>query len=160
MIAKMNYKFQSGLKMLNQAIQPIKNVISDPLLTSEIECAAVILRCITDDFIDYVKIQDGELDEQRNVHNIREVVHQVCQTYSIQAKEKGGVKLQIQFNQLVPEYLSMNANRFQQVLNNLLNNALRATKFGQITIIIKYKQQTNKLICEVQDSGEGISNQA
>jgi signal transduction histidine kinase len=54
----------------------------------------------------------------------------------------------------------MNANRFQQVLNNLLNNALRATKFGQITIIIKYKQQTNKLICEVQDSGEGISNQA
>lgn len=94
------------------------------------------------------------------MHNIREVVHQVCQTYSIQAKEKGGVKLQIQFNQLVPEYLSMNANRFQQVLNNLLNNALRATKFGQITIIIKYKQQTNKLICEVQDYGEGISNQA
>lgn len=94
------------------------------------------------------------------MHNIREVVHQVCQAYSIKAKEKGGVKLQIQFNQLVPEYLSMNANRFQQVLNNLLNNALRATKFGQITIVIKYKQQTNKLICEVKDSGEGISNQA
>ncbi len=56
MIAKMNNKFQSGLKILSKAIQPIKNVISDPLLTSEIECAAVMLRCITDDSIDYVKI--------------------------------------------------------------------------------------------------------
>jgi len=56
MIAKMNYKFQTGLKILTNAIQSLKNVISDSLLTNEIECAAVILRCISDDFIDYVKI--------------------------------------------------------------------------------------------------------
>ena len=53
-------------------------LVKDPLKVQEIESVLIMLRCITDDFIDYVQIQDGELNEATENVNIREIVQQLC----------------------------------------------------------------------------------
>lgn len=52
----MNCKFQAGLRILTKVISPLKNMNLDPIIANEIQSVTIMLRCITDDLIDYVKI--------------------------------------------------------------------------------------------------------
>jgi len=55
------------------------------------------LKCTSMDYIDYVQIIDGELQENKEATNIREAVALVTQVYKTMAKVKG-LKFDVQFS--------------------------------------------------------------
>lgn len=59
----------------------------------------------------------------------------------------------------VPQYIRADEAKIRQICINLIGNATKFTHEGGITLRMGYYPETSKLYCEIQDSGEGISEE-
>ncbi len=107
---------------------------------------------ITEDLLDSTKLELGKLSLQKERFNFVELVEQVVESFTPEAKLK---KIDIQVvlpSQAIEVYADK--SRIDQVLTNLLNNALKYTSEGWIKIALS---DTRKAIeCTVTDTGVGI----
>ena len=95
---------------------------------------------------------------EKNI-NIRELLNHIKNAYRIQAEEKNN-KLTVIVDEDIPEYLHADAKRLNQVLNNLVSNAISFTNNGQITIEVQLNEiGPEKIILDfsVIDTGVGMS---
>lgn len=89
--------------------------------------------------------------------------------FSLKAKDKG-LQLIFERSANVPQYIRTDEAKLRQVLINLLNNAIKFTKAGRVSLKVaidnrsKFTQQNSRLtlsntrlICEVSDTGVGIN---
>jgi len=126
----------------------------DPGETDEIIRAihrnSIRLQRITDDILDVTRIESAALRLDMEKFNLREVVEGALQD-ARNHLANGKVKFVYK-----PENIFVEADRgrITQVLANLLDNAIKFTKEGTITISTE-KKDCNALIA-VQDSGAGI----
>ena len=111
-----------------------------------------LLLHLIDDILDFSKIESGTLDYHITETNIKEICGEVFLASSL--KMKPGVKLV--FDKELPSIrLQTDPQRVMQVISNFVNNAIKFTEKGSITI--SYKQERNYLRVSVQDTGIGIS---
>ena len=111
-----------------------------------------LLLHLIDDILDFSKIESGTLDYHITETNIKEICGEVFLASSL--KMKPGVKLV--FDKELPSIrLQTDPQRVIQVISNFVNNAIKFTEKGSITI--SYKQERNYLRVSVQDTGIGIS---
>ena len=71
--------------------------------------------------------------------------------------QEKGLQLISQYDDNVPNYVFIDAQRVNQIILNLLQNALKFTNDGSITLTVSYDGRCNKLMFKVRDSGIGIS---
>lgn len=112
---------------------------------------------IIDDVIDISKIETGELNITRYWFDINELITDIFM-YFRQLKRKIGktnieLRLQNDFN-IKPCYIYTDPLRLRQVLNNLLNNALKYTDSGYIEF--GYSDFGSTIQFYVKDTGIGI----
>ncbi|MFC1576607.1 ATP-binding protein, partial [Candidatus Omnitrophota bacterium] len=108
---------------------------------------------IVNDLLDISKIELGRIDVNRKAVDLNDLVETVIFNFTPAAKEKG-LKLKTNLCNSVPEVYA-DQDRVIQVLNNLLNNALKFTKDGYIEI--STSQEEDEFKCTVADTGAGIS---
>ena len=107
---------------------------------------------LINDVLDFQKLEAGRMGLDLCQNDINEVVKEIAETVACVANEK---KLDI-FTNLeddLPE-IGFDRDRITQVLTNLVNNAIKFTEHGSITISTAMKN--NLLHVSVQDSGSGI----
>jgi PAS domain S-box-containing protein len=128
------------------------------LITAK-SCAKSLLNVIND-ILDFSKMEAGKLAIQKTDFNIKELLDEITKVHSVKANEKG-LELFYSFSSNIPQYLFGDPNRLQQILNNLINNAIKFTECGEVSIEVR-KINTIKegieLQFSVKDSGIGISN--
>ena len=117
------------------------------------------LRGLLDDVLDLSKIEAGKLQFERAAFDVREQLSRAVAVFQSAAQLKG-VTLNVQWDTPARMLLG-DAFRINQVLNNLIDNALKFTKEGFISVEICTTQaDPNDRLCElwvtVQDSGSGI----
>ena len=125
-----------------------------------IDFSAKNLLSIVNDILDFSKIEAGKLSLQSIDFNLRKVVENLAEGFSIKAKEKG-LDLHALIDKNVPDIVIGDQYRLNQILNNLISNAIKFTKHGNISIAIKLlKQNENDLVLQfmVTDTGIGISS--
>lgn len=113
---------------------------------------------IVNDILDFSKIEAGEISLENIACNINEIVEKVKVFTEVLLAEKP-VKLTMNIDNNVPEYVYGDPTRIHQILLNLVNNAAKFTEKGEITVAISCKQKNmNKatLLFEVTDTGIGI----
>ncbi|WP_198265624.1 ATP-binding protein [sulfur-oxidizing endosymbiont of Gigantopelta aegis] len=81
---------------------------------------------------------------------------EVEQLMAIQAKEKG-VKLRFRYDLPLPEKIHNDPTRLKQVLFNLISNALKFTREGEVNVTLSCHYQQEELHVSVQDNGIGLS---
>lgn len=93
--------------------------------------------------------------------SVREVLHEVVYLYEGITLDKG-ITLQLQIDPNLPESVRLDFYRFKQVVNNLVGNAFKFTKQGQITISARKRMGSEHALTEisVQDTGIGIPSSA
>lgn len=113
---------------------------------------------IVNDILDISKIEAGMLHFDKNPFHIKELCYTMEKMYFHQVADK---KLSYQWNIApdVPSVLIGDKERLAQILNNLINNAIKFTKEGGITLtidLVKSQEKTVNLRFSVSDTGIGI----
>lgn len=113
------------------------------------------------DVLDVSRIEAGQLQLELNTFSPMELIEEVVQGYSGAAQAKG-LQLFAMIDSTVPEWLSGDVTRIRQILNNLLNNALKFTENGKIVLRLKMDSRDDERVMlhwQVSDTGKGIAHE-
>lgn len=111
-------------------------------------------RLITD-VLDFQKIESGAMTFKPKMCNINDIIMECCRTMSALADEKK-IELATDLAESIPK-ITFDKDRMLQVLMNLVNNAIKFTKKGSITISTKLEHNAVKV--SVSDTGVGIKSE-
>ena len=119
------------------------------------------LLSIVNDILDYNKIEAGKISFERIEMDVLHILHNIVSGAKNAAVEKGIlVQLKHQGTQ-VPRVIG-DPTRLAQVVNNLISNAVKFTKEGEVVIELKTVGKDEKKITfqfSIRDSGIGISKE-
>ncbi len=127
----------------------------------KITLSAEALLHIINDILDFSKIEAGMLNIEKTEFNLSTVLDNVANLNAIRAFEKG-LELLFSVSPNVPMQLLGDPLRLNQILLNLVGNAIKFTERGEVVVSISTgKPQTRgiKLIFEVRDTGIGITQE-
>ena len=123
-------------------------------------CAASLLQVIND-ILDFSKLEAGKLILHNIDFDLEKLIFQITKSHYVSASEKG-LRLIYTLSPHIPRFLMGDPNRLQQILNNLINNAVKFTDYGEIKIDVKgHTDRKGKVDIEflVADTGIGISQE-
>ena len=110
------------------------------------------LQDLVNDVLDLSRIDVARLPMLRELADIRSIIEEAGKTI-LPLLEQKGLSYQTTWPECLPE-LFVDRTRIRQVMLNLLNNAVRFTDTGGITIRIE--QTENALVVSVHDTGVGV----
>jgi two-component system, OmpR family, sensor histidine kinase VicK len=126
-------------------------------LVSAINRNAKRLQHLTEDILDVTRIESHTLILHKEEVDVCEKILNVIDDTKDQINDPG--KLRVVFYQPKnPVYVSADKTRLYQVIANLLNNAIKFTKEGTISINVEDKENSQVTI-SVKDTGAGISSE-
>ncbi|NDV23734.1 ATP-binding protein [Desulfovibrio sp. JC022] len=116
------------------------------------------LSSLLTDILDLTMVEAGQLELHPAPFEIYETLDSVRQLFMQEAREKG-LGLNFNVNPQVPSSLEGDSLRLQQVLINLVGNALKFTEQGRVDVEVSLDEDCSKgLLFEVRDTGIGISD--
>jgi two-component system sensor histidine kinase VicK len=141
---------------LSEVLLSKKGNIEDYIdLVSAINRNAKRLQHLTEDILDVTRIESHTLILHKEEVDVCEKISNVIDDIKDQINDPG--KLRVVFYQPKnPVYVSADKTRLYQVIANLLNNAIKFTKEGTISINVEDKENSQVTI-SVKDTGAGIS---
>lgn len=116
------------------------------------------LMSIIDDVLDFAKLKSGRVtlvEEPTNIHTLLDASLSCIQAQRLRKK----IALNLSISESTPEAFIMDGQRFQQILDNLLCNAIKFTHEGAITVSIdscKQDAREHEIQVSIQDTGIGI----
>lgn len=113
---------------------------------------------IINNILDYAKIESGKLDLEEVEFSVAFLIEDVLDLVSATEADKN-IELLYNIDENVPDYVMGDSTRVQQVLVNLVRNAIKFTEEGEIVIFVQSKKMeagSVKLMFEVKDTGIGI----
>jgi signal transduction histidine kinase/FixJ family two-component response regulator len=116
--------------------------------------AARSLLALVNDLLDLACLQAGRLRMQPAVANLREIISRARLMVQPQADHKG-LSVRAEFP-AGAALVTADPLRLQQVLLNLLGNAVKFTELGEIIVRVTRAEQGDAWRIEVQDTGPGI----
>jgi signal transduction histidine kinase/CheY-like chemotaxis protein len=140
-------------------------LLNTPLAEKQQEMAGMIKRSVNNllviinDILDFSKIKAGKLRIEKIDFSIKEVVTNVTSLLAHQLTMKG-LRLFVTITPDVPDRLTGDPYRLNQILTNLLGNAIKFTNTGHVQVEVTLQEQSaDKLIVSftVNDTGIGIA---
>ena len=128
----------------------------DYLQTSR-SSAESLLRLLND-ILDFSKIEAGRLDLETTPFPLRDIIGETLRTLALRAEQKR-LKLAYRVLPSVPDTLVGDPGRLQQVLVNLVGNAIKFTDRGEIVVLVESQPVSASAIdlhVSVKDTGIGI----
>ncbi len=114
---------------------------------------------IINNILDFNKLQSGRFELEETEFSLSDCIQQVYETNEIRANEKG-LNFTTSVDEDIPDKLYGDGMHLQQILNNLVSNAIKFTESGFVKVkVVKVYQLGKKieLFFVVIDSGIGIS---
>ncbi|MFC2152453.1 response regulator [Bacteroidota bacterium] len=167
-LANMSHEIRTPMN----AIVGFSTLIDDPLLGTEqkeeikyhINYNCNTLLHLIDDIIDISKIEAGQLDINKKFCNITLILKELYDSFNEHKKviKKHDIEILIS-KEIEKEELTTHTDpiRFQQVMTNLIENALKYTEKGTIEIGYKIERISENEIIKffVKDTGIGLTDQ-
>lgn len=129
----------------------------------EVKSASEMLLYLINDILDFSKIEAGKFSIEETNFKIRNTIEDAVSILMPKIIEKE-LELELLISSNVPEEVIGDPSRLRQVLNNLIGNAVKFTKDGEIIVKVKQKEELeeNKVIIEfeISDTGIGISKES
>lgn len=126
----------------------------------DIQNAGENLLALINDILDFSKIESGKLEIIPVEYDFSSLIHDIANMISAKAKSKK-LTLNVTVEEHLPSRLLGDDVRIRQVLVNLLNNAVKYTQKGSVSLSVKGSIEGRKAVlhCAVSDTGIGIKEE-
>ena len=127
-----------------------------------IRSASKILLSLINDILDMSKIESGKMDIVNVPYDVGAMLSEIVNMIWVRADEKG-LKFTLDVDPSLPAALVSDEVRIKQILINLLNNAVKYTQEGSVTLSIHcHKTEKGKVLVtySVEDTGMGIRKES
>lgn len=149
-IARMSHEIRSPIcTILNEC-----ELLENEARTSVISKTCQQLIALTDDILSLGETKKDTLKLDQKEVSLQNVLTQCNKRHRLEAKKKG-IRVRLSTEDL-PEIVLMDEVRFNQIMDNLLNNAIKYSDSGVITIDVGYEYDDHTCEVRVQDQGQGI----
>ena len=127
-----------------------------------IDSAGKNLLSIINDILDISRIEAGKLEIREDPYILSSVLSDVCNLAGFRAKSKN-LAFHVNVDSGLPDHLYGDALRIRQIMLNILNNAVKYTSSGSVTLTVSTDAksvpeagQTINMVFSVKDTGIGI----
>src|SRR5258705_671754 len=129
-------------------------------IQSIISCSDNLL-VIINDILDLSKMEAGRMTIEKMPFRLNDIIENSLSMFSRNAAKKN-IKLSAVCAENVPQFLVGDSVRLSQVLNNLIDNAIKFTPTGEVALNVHCAIETTdnaSLVFTVRDTGIGISKE-
>jgi PAS domain S-box-containing protein len=115
------------------------------------------LLSILNNILDLSKIEAGEWEIESVPYHLETSIHQIAQLYTPIAQQKS-INLKVEHDSRLPQIIEGDLGKIQQIMKNLISNALKFTENGHITVRTRQmkSEKDTFLMLEIEDTGIGI----
>jgi PAS domain S-box-containing protein len=114
---------------------------------------------LINEVLEMSKIEAGQVELQQRIFDLYDLLYGLEEMFSLRAADKG-LALNFHWTDDVPQHVVMDEGKLRQVLSNLLGNAVKFTKQGEVTLRVNcstHSKEMARLHFEVEDTGPGIA---
>lgn len=161
-LANMSHEIRTPLNGITGMVHILKNsplsLVQEDYVNT-IEFSANHLMELINMILDYSKIESGNMELEAIAFNLEGDINKIIKMFEYKLQEKGLI-LNLHLKADTSHYIIGDTLRLQQVLINLLNNAIKFTEAGSIHFRIiqqSINEHRQQLRFEVEDCGIGIS---
>jgi signal transduction histidine kinase len=147
---------------MNGILGMAETLAQTPLDNQQGRCAQTILSSgralmtMLNDMLDLSRVESGEVDLTVRPFDLKESVRSACALMSASAADKG-LELKCDLSHQVPARVLGDNLRLQQVLLNLLDNAIKFTDSGSVQVSVQPTREEHAYRIAVRDTGPGLS---
>ncbi|HBZ67778.1 MAG TPA: hypothetical protein DEO70_13170 [Bacteroidales bacterium] len=118
------------------------------------------LMSIVNDILDFSKIEATGIQFEKIEFNLKEQINGLIKIFTFKAADKG-IDLSLDFGRELPEVVAGDSMRLNQILTNLIGNALKFTEKGEIRVKVSLAKEDTPTFIQfsVTDTGIGIEEQ-
>lgn len=127
-----------------------------------IQAASKILLSLINDILDMSKIESGKMDIVLTSYDVGKMISEIVNMIWVRANEKG-LQFTVDIDPSMPARLFSDEVRIKQILINLLNNAIKYTPEGAVSLSIHSRQTEHGkayVTYSVEDTGMGIRKES
>lgn len=163
-LAKMSHEIRTpmnGIMGMAELISQTKLSNQQREYLSAIQISSQNLLHIINEILDLSKISNNKIDIVEREFNLFELLRSLEKTFIIKASEKS-LRLEFIIEDGVSEYVISDNVRINQILINLLNNAIKFTKSGSVVTkleVIENNENVQLIKFSVKDTGIGIKEE-
>ncbi len=163
-LARMSHEIRTPLNAiigLHYLIEKTKiNPIQQNYVYQSKQAATTMLDLIND-ILDYAKVEAGKIELENVSFNLDEVIQKTINIISYKVKEKS-IAFNIYKDPTIQSWYQGDGKRLEQILLNILNNAVKFTDQGHVNLRIEPIMQKDKpynILFNISDTGIGMDQQ-
>jgi signal transduction histidine kinase/CheY-like chemotaxis protein len=157
-LANMSHELRTpmnGILGASELLTPLVNTPEQRQYVSLINRSGKTLLALLNDLLDFSKIEAGKMELELSAYPIGDMVAHLQHLLDIRAREKG-LLFTVSISASIAPYVLGDEIRTQQILLNLLGNAIKFTETGTVTLAISLAANGERLRFEISDTGIGI----
>lgn len=155
-LANMSHEIRTPMHAISGMVNILKRneyPATQTAFLDAMDTSADNLLILLNDILDLSKVEAGKLEVETIPMAPAEVIDNVYQILQFKAAEKG-LTLNYQIAEDIPQLVTGDPTRLNQILTNLAGNAIKFTEKGEVNI--RLSKKSDFLLFEVQDTGIGI----
>lgn len=147
-------------RMSHEIRSPVCTIINEcELLDMEHKTMVIMDTCkqlisITDDILSLGHLKNSNQPLRCTKEDLYDILSKCTKRHRIQAK-KDGLTIRTDIGYL-PDFVMVDVGKFNQIIDNLINNSIKNTKKGKIVIEAEYNEETCICSIKIIDTGVGI----
>jgi PAS domain S-box-containing protein len=160
-LANMSHEVRTPM---NAIIGITELVLNTPLAPKQAEYLRMVMQsaesllAVINDVLDFSKVESGRVELDNTPFSLRESIGDAVKSLALRSHDKG-LELALDVSRNVPDWLLGDVGRLRQIVINLVGNAIKFTREGEVVVEAKLLAQQNhhaELQFCVADTGIGI----
>ena len=160
-LANMSHEIRTPMNaILGMDEMILRSSPTDPIrkYALDIQSAGRTLLSIINDILDFSRIESGKMELIPVEYSFASVMNDVVNMTRKKAQDKG-LTYNLMVSENIPSVMLGDEIRIRQVMLNLINNAIKYTMDGSVSISASYDWSGEMLIISVSDTGIGIRDE-